>query len=393
MNKYHNFLINNNSEYKNLYEEEINITNLKNFKFTEDELNFLKNSYNLNKETFGNIYVDNNNKVIKTEYKVSEKYSSTDILDSDINIPLNYHSHPFSNRIMEPPSDTDIKYIVNYSLKKFTKLLLNKKKINKNKFFQYHLIFAPEGIYCIRLYADNKILKIYKEIKLLEFVDKVIDDEFNKKYKTEVSNLKKIKNKIMNLNEKNKLKKLENEIYNFYRTNNFKKESLLEKYNDNKDFKKLIDLNNKIYNFKNKFYKQKIGINYYQILKNIDKNISILENYLMKIEYYYNLSLNDLKKYNDKYFENSFKYKLISPYFFNFTSSKFDNITHDLKVKLNSNIQELTTEEMKLNNTKVDSKKIKFINDIFNKFYKNTNIKIELFDYSNFKLNNLSIIN
>ena len=70
MDKAHSFLLKNNSDYKELYEREIKVINLKNFKFTDEELDFLKYSYSLSKETFGNIYVDKDNKVIKTEYKV-----------------------------------------------------------------------------------------------------------------------------------------------------------------------------------------------------------------------------------------------------------------------------------------------------------------------------------
>ena len=392
MNKYHNFLIKYSKEYKNLYEREIKLINIKNFKFTEDELNFLKNSFNLNKESFGNIYVNKENKVTKTEYLISDKYSSTKVLESDIDIPLNYHSHPFSNRIMEPPSEADIKYIINYSLKKYFSLLINKKKINKKNFYQYHLIFAPEGIYCIRLYADNKILNIYKEIKILELVECEIEKLFNKKNKKLISNFNKVKDKIIDLSKKNKLKDLENEILNLYKSKNFKNESLLEKYDDNKDFKKLIELNNKIYNLKNKFYYEHIGVNYYTIFKNLEKKIIKINIYSNKILSNYKILLNNLKEYHSEFYENNFKYKLISPFFINFTSSKFENISHDIKVKLNSNIQELTSEKMNLNINKIDSKIIKFLNENFKKFNQNTNFKIELFDYSKFKINNLSII-
>ena len=40
MDKAHSFLLKNNSEYKELYEREIKVINLKNFKFTDEELDF-----------------------------------------------------------------------------------------------------------------------------------------------------------------------------------------------------------------------------------------------------------------------------------------------------------------------------------------------------------------
>ena len=180
----------------------------------------LKYSYSLSKETFGNIYVDKDNKVIKTEYKVSNKFSSIETLDTTINEPINYHSHPFSNRLMEPPSNTDMKYIVTLALKKMFELSINKKKIDIKNFSQYHLIFAPEGIYTIKLYADKNIFNHFKQLELIELVNTTINKEFEQKYKKQVMQLNKIKNKILELqkNKKENMKKLEDDLYDFYKS-------------------------------------------------------------------------------------------------------------------------------------------------------------------------------
>lgn len=395
MDKAHSFLLKNNSDYKELYEREIKVINLKNFKFTDEELDFLKYSYSLSKETFGNIYVDKDNKVIKTEYKVSNKFSSIETLDTTINEPINYHSHPFSNRLMEPPSNTDMKYIVTLALKKMFELSINKKKIDIKNFSQYHLIFAPEGIYTIKLYADKNIFNHFKQLRLIEFVDATINEEFEEKYKKKVLQLNKIKKKILELQKNKKkenMKKLEDDLYDFYKSKNFKKESLLNEYMKDPNFNKLIKINNEVYDLKIDFYNKKIGISYYDLVKLTQKHVTKFENYLMKIEYLYNLSLNELKKYDNDYQEEIFKYKLISPFFFNLTSTKLDDVMHDFKVKIDSNVQELTSKEMKKDQKKYDRKKVKYINDVFNKFSEKSKIKISLQDYKNFNLKTLSII-
>ena len=96
------------------------------------------------------------------------------------------------------------------------------------------------------------------------------------------------------------------------------------------NFNKLIKINNEVYDLKIDFYNKKIGISYYDLVKLTQKHITKFENYLMKIEYLYNLSLNELKKYDNDYQEEIFKYKLISPFFFNLTSTKLDDVMHEL---------------------------------------------------------------
>ena len=69
--RYHNFMLKNNEDYNNIINKNYSLINLSNFVFTKDELEQLKNTFNLEKEVTGNMFIDENKKVVKTEYKVS----------------------------------------------------------------------------------------------------------------------------------------------------------------------------------------------------------------------------------------------------------------------------------------------------------------------------------
>jgi hypothetical protein len=395
--RYHNFMLKNNEDYNNIINKNYSLINLSNFVFTKDELEQLKNTFNLEKEVTGNMFIDENKKVVKTEYKVSNNYSSTNVLESSLTSSINFHSHPFSNRIMENPSFTDLKYIINISLFKMFEIDLNK-NLETKKFYNYHLVFTPEGIYKIKLLFNSnqeikKMYNIYKKTQLLEMLSNTIYTDFEKKHNRIIKKFEKVKDNILKNNKnKKEINDLINKIIDFHKSDEFKTGSLIKKYMDKDEYKKLVELNTKVYDRKLEFYK-KFDIDYFSLFKLYQKFDNQILNYYNKIDYLYSQTINELKQFNMEYQQELFEYKIISPFFLNLMENpKIENISHDLKVKIDSNIQKITSKKMKKNSRKTNNEKIKFINEKLENFYKKTKIQIVLVDYQDFKIKNLTVI-